>query len=100
MGIPRGAPLDQAQLQLAQAVQDRLSPVPAFGLQVFDTPGQLARAILVLRVSPVDHPPCMVDEKVYVRVSSSARPAGPDEIRRLVLGSLAPAASQPTVATL
>jgi Putative DNA-binding domain/Restriction endonuclease BglII len=85
LGIPRGTPLDEMQLAIVNAIQHTCRPRPRFETQVFDAPSDPSRCVLVVRVHEMEYKPCMVDEKVYVRVGSSTRAAGPDEIRRLLL---------------
>jgi hypothetical protein len=85
VGVPRGTPLDEMQLAIVNTVQHNCRPRPKFETKVFDAPSEPSRCVLVVRVYEMEYKPCMVDEKVYVRVGSSTRAAGPDEIRRLLL---------------
>ena len=86
-GIPR-ASLDDAQQWCGNIILTTCTPKPDFEFQVFDVPEDPEKCVLILRISEVDRKPCMAYERVYTRVGSpDARPAGPDEIRRLVLGS-------------
>ena len=82
-GIPRGSALDELQLTIINGVQDNCRP--RIKTKVFDAPSDQNRCVLVVRVHELEYKPCMVEEKVYVRVGSSTRAAGPDEIRRLIL---------------
>ena len=85
VGVPRGSCLDQMQLAIVNAVQHTCQPRPRFESKIFDVPSDPSKCVLVVRVHEMEYKPCMVDEKVYVRVGSSTRAAGPDEIRRLLL---------------
>ncbi len=85
LGIPRGNPLDEMQLAIINAVQNTCRPQPRLEPHVFDAPSDPSKCVLVVRIHEMEYKPCMVDEKVYVRVGSSTRAAGPDEIRRLFL---------------
>ena len=85
-GLPKGRQLDQVQLQVTNVICDGCLPAPEFELHAFDTPADPTRAILVIQVSELAGKPCMTtDRRVYLRYGPSARPAGPEEIRRMIL---------------
>ncbi len=79
--------LDRIQLSITSAVTDICLPPPKIDFNVFDVPEQGDRCILVVKVNEIARKPCMVNNRVYVRMGASARPAGPDKVRQLVLGS-------------
>jgi hypothetical protein len=85
-GLPR-ADLDNLQLRIGGAINNNCTPPPLFEFHVFAIPSDPTLCVLILYISEVKRKPCMCHERVYIRVGSEARPAGPDQIRRLVLGS-------------
>lgn len=85
-GLPRGHLLDDLLLRISNIIQDTCQPRPHFDLRVFDDPSHVGECVVVVRIREMEYKPCMIRGKVYVRVGSSTRAAGPDEVRRLVLG--------------
>ena len=77
--------LDETQLRIVNIANNNCSPRPELDFRVFDVPDDQNRCILVIRVLEIERKPCMTEGRVYIRVGSSARPAGSDEIRRLIL---------------
>lgn len=85
-GLPKGKQLDDVQLQVTNVICDGCLPAPEFKFIAFDTPDDPDRAVLLIQVSELAKKPCMTtDRRVYLRYGPSARPAGPEEIRRMVL---------------
>ncbi len=84
-GLPPGKELDDKRLQITNVIQESCSPAPEFEIQAFRAPDQENRMILAIRVNELPEKPCMSSYIVYVRVDASARPAGPEEIRRLIV---------------
>lgn len=85
-GLSRGHLLDQLLLRISNIIQDTCQPRPYFESRVFDDPSNVSRCVVVVRIHEMDYKPCMVRGRVYIRVGSSTRFAGPNEVRRLVLG--------------
>jgi len=84
-GLPKGKELDDMQLRVADVIHNNCAPQPRFEIRIFDAPNDPGRCLLTVRVYEVENKPCMTQDRVYVRSGTSARPAGPDEIRRLIL---------------
>jgi hypothetical protein len=87
VGIPQGKNLDEVQLKVTNTIRDSCVPQPSFGFHPFHGIGENGTAeVLVIQIDELDRKPCMAQDRVYIRSGPSARPAGPDDIRRLVLG--------------
>jgi len=78
--------LDGIQLALSNIVTSSCSPTPVVQLRAFDFPDDPEKCVLAMKVHEIKHKPCMVDHRVYIRVGASSRPAGPEDIRRLLYG--------------
>lgn len=87
IGLPRDE-LDKTQLKLSDVIRTNCTPPPEFELRVFDADSKVDSCVLVVDIYELERKPCMVNEKVYIRVGASAVPAKPDDIRRLLLGKL------------
>jgi hypothetical protein len=86
VGLLKGKPLDDIQLQITNVIHDNCRPRPRFDFYVFDNPEGTTTSILITRVYEIERKPCMFQDRVYIRSGSSVRPADSEEIRRLVLG--------------
>jgi hypothetical protein len=89
IGLPKGKDLDDRQLRIVNVIHNYCSPVPQFTFYPCDSPDELTKCILIIRVSELSNKPCMTQDKVFIRSGASTRPASPEEIRRLVLGHTA-----------
>ncbi len=85
IGLPRGRDLDELKLEITNIIRNNCRPCPNFRFFPFDDPADTNQCVLAVRVSELEYKPCMVAEKVYVRVGSSTRAADSDQIRRLFI---------------
>jgi len=79
--------LDKVQLRVANIAATKCSPLPEIECRAFNIPGNPARCLLTIYIHEIARKPCMTKERVYVRVGAEARPAKPDEIRKMILGT-------------
>lgn len=85
-GIEKGKVLDDSMLKVTNIIQTTLSPKPNYQFHVFDIPNDPFKCLLIIDVLEIEHKPCMTGERVYIRGGTSTIAAGPDEIRRLIVG--------------
>jgi hypothetical protein len=89
IGIPE-IEVDGTQLRVIQVAQSNCIPPPQVDCQIFEIPHQTNRRALVIRIYELEQKPCMVDHRIYIRRGSSASPANPNEVRKLILGRNTP----------
>jgi len=87
IGLPR-VELDASQLRIGSVIRGNCKPIPDFEFRIFDAENIIDRCILIIEVREMERKPCMAYDKVYIKSGSSTEPAKPDDIRRLLLGSL------------
>jgi hypothetical protein len=85
IGLRKGNDLDDIQLRVSNIIHTSLSPRPVIQFRVFDIPGESNKCLVVIEIEEIEYKPCMTGDRVYIRGGSSAVPAGPDEIRRLII---------------
>ena len=86
IGVPV-SDIDKEQQRVTNVVQSNCVPPPNIDFQVFETPHQNNRHIIVIRIHELERKPCMMENLIYIRRSSSAIAANPDEVREMILGT-------------
>lgn len=88
LGFPRNK-LDETQRRIIQIGTQACKPSPKIECTPFDVPLNNENCILVVQIAELEQKPCMTSDKVFIRVGTMARAANSEEIRRLLLGSVA-----------
>lgn len=87
VGIPR-AEVDDTKSKVSQVVGSSCFPPPKIEYYVFDAPSSKDNCVLIIEIFELERKPCMLAESkvIYVRDGSSAIPAGPEHVRKIILG--------------
>ncbi len=88
LGFPRNK-LDEMQRRIIQIGTQTCMPSPKIECTPFDVPSNSENSMLVVQISELEQKPCMTSDKVFIRAGTMARAANSEEIRRLLLGSVA-----------
>ena len=87
LGFPK-ADKDELQRRIGNIAKDNCAPSVVISFMTFELEDDLERCVLGVRINEMDRKPCMSQGKIYIRDNATAVPANPEQVRRLLFGSL------------
>jgi hypothetical protein len=89
VGIPK-TDVDETILHLSNVSRDSCLPPPTIRPHIFELPSSASRCIVIFDINELERKPCMLAENkvIYIRDGSSAIPAGPEHVRKILIGNI------------
>lgn len=87
IGVPT-AEKDEIQRRIGNIAKDNCAPSIIVSFKSFEIEDSIEYCLLAVRINEIERKPCMSQGKIFIRDNATAVPANPDQVRRLLFGSL------------
>jgi hypothetical protein len=80
--------IDRMQRRVLGIARDGCKPNVTVTFKVFAIENIPENCILAVRVNEIERKPCMSQDRIFIRDNATAVPANPEQVRKLLLGTL------------